>query len=369
MHFHIILTEKCNSRCKYCFEKSMNEFENGLDKKWEFDLDAPIESVVEIEKLKSFLEKDENPTLIFYGGEPLLKIEKIKDIIDNVNARFCLQTNGKLLDKIPEKYLKKLSKILVSIDGDEKITDFNKGEGAYKKVIENIKKIRRKGFNGEIVARMTIAQDFPDIEKQVKHLIELGIFDSMHWQIDAGFYKNDFNEKEFSKFVESYNKSVSKLIDYWINEMEKGNVIKLYPFLGLYDNLYYEKKSKLMCGAGYTNYTITTNGNLVACPIMGCIKDFYCGNLDSKIKDLKKIYVGVPCTDCEYLDNCGGRCLYSNYAKLWPRAGEKLICKTVIHLIEEIKGVLPEIKKLIKEGKIKESDFEYEKYFGPEIIP
>ena len=37
--------------------------------------------------------------------------------------------------------------------------------------------------------------------------------------------------------------------------------------------------------------------------------------------------------------------------------------------IEELKKALPEVKKLISEGKIKEADFEYEKYFGPEIIP
>ena len=78
MHFHIILTEICNLKCKYCYEKSMNEFDNGLDKKWNYDLKSPWESVVNIEKIKEFLKKDENPTLIFYGGEPLMKLEKIK---------------------------------------------------------------------------------------------------------------------------------------------------------------------------------------------------------------------------------------------------------------------------------------------------
>ena len=52
MHYHIILTEKCNSQFKYCFEKSMQEFDNGLQNKWEFDLSAPVESEVEVEKLK-----------------------------------------------------------------------------------------------------------------------------------------------------------------------------------------------------------------------------------------------------------------------------------------------------------------------------
>jgi hypothetical protein len=33
-----------------------------------------------------------------------------------------------------------------------------------------------------------------------------------------------------------------------------------------------------------------------------------------------------------------------------------------------LKKQLPEIKRLIKKSLVKESDFEYEKYFGPEII-
>ena len=114
---------------------------------------------------------------------------------------------------------------------------------------------------------------------------------------------------------------------------------------------------------------------------MNNITDFYCGDLKSKPSELKKIDVIEPCTSCTYLDVCGGRCLYANHAKLWPAKGEKLICKTIIHLIETIKNKIPEIKKLIDTAQctpkclnsgarpIKESDFKYEKYFGPEIIP
>ncbi len=369
MHFHIILTERCNSHCKYCYEKSLKEFDNGLQEKWEFDLDVPVNSEVEIKKLKKFLEQDENPTLIFYGGEPLLQIEKIKEIMNNVNAKFCLQTNGKLLNELPSEYLNRISKILISIDGEKERTDFNKGNGTYDLVLENIKIVRKKGFRGEIVARMTIAQNFPDVFEQVKYLISLKIFDSVHWQIDAGFYKFDFEKKKFSEFVEEYNKSISKLINYWIEKMENGEVLKLYPFTAIVNSLLKKEETKLRCGSGYANYTITTNGNLVACPIMGCVKNFYCGNLNSKISELEQISVGKPCTSCGYFKICGGRCLYSNYAKLWPEDGEKLICETIKHLIDELKRVLPLVIKLIKEKKISENDFEYEKYFGPEIIP
>jgi putative peptide-modifying radical SAM enzyme len=347
----------------------MNESENQLGKKWKFDFSVPVDSNVNAEKLKDFLK--DGDVLIFYGGEPLVNIEKMIEIMNSLegkNVKFCMQTNGKLLDEIPEKYLKRFSRILVSIDGNKERTDFNRGEGDYDLILKNIREIIKKDFNGELVARMTISQEFPDIYEQVKHLIEIKEFDSVHWQLDLGFYKDDFEKNKIEKFVKEYNKSLSKLVDFWLKEMRKGKVLKLYPFLGIFESLYYNKKTKLRCGSGYAGYTINTQGNITACPIMNEITDFYCGNLNSKEK-LKEIYVGEPCVSCDYIDLCGGRCLYSNKAKLWPEKGEKLICKTIIHLIEEIKRVLPEIKELIKKGTINEEDFSYEKYFGPEIIP
>jgi len=350
----------------------MKEFDNSLSKKFEFDFTAPCECEVDVDKLKKFLKQDEKPIIIFYGGEPLLNIEKIKEVIDNVDAEFRMQTNGKLLDKLEISYLKKISKILVSIDGTEERTDYNRGKENYKTVLENIKKIRRQGYRGEIVARMTIAQEFPDLFSQVMHLVDLikqNLFDSVHWQIDAGFYESDFNEKEFSNFVEKYNQEITKLINWWLEEMKLGKVWKFYPFLGIFENLYFNKSAKLMCGAGHSGFAITTDGKIVACPIMNNIKNFYCGSINSKISEIKKISPIEPCLSCDYFEKCGGRCLYSNYAKLWGEKGQKLICKTVKHLIYEVNKKIPEIKNLIYRRQISEKDFEFEKYFGPEIIP
>jgi radical SAM protein with 4Fe4S-binding SPASM domain len=191
----------------------------------------------------------------------------------------------------------------------------------------------------------------------------------VHWQIDAGFYEFDFDKCKFKEFADEYNNQIKDLIDYWVDNIKDKKVLKLYPFLGIFESLYYGIKTKLCCGSGYANYTITTNGKISACPIMNSVENFYCGNLNSKIKDLKKIHCGKPCTECDYYEICGGRCLYSNHAKLWPQVGEKLICSTIIHLIEELKKRIPKIRKLIEQGIVEEIDFEYLKYFGPEIIP
>ena len=369
MHYHIILTQLCNSQCKYCYEKSFNEFDNQLGKKFKFDFSEPDVSSLDINKLKKFLAKDKEAVLVFYGGEPLLEIDKIKQIMDKIDVPFRMQTNGKLLDKILPEYLNKIDKILVSIDGDKERTDYNKGAGTYDQVVKNLQLIRKRGYKGELIARMTISPEFPDIYEQVLHLVSLKIFSGIHWQIDAGFYKSDFNELKFSKFVREYNKSITRLINFWIEEMTLGRVRRFYPFLAVINSMLKNEKTKLRCGAGHSGYAISTTGKIIACPIMNCIVDFEAGNLDTSPKDLKKFDVGGKCLQCEIKDLCGGRCLYSNKAELWPEKGNDLICETIKHYISELKKWLPQIKKLIEVETILRSELEYEKYFGPEIIP
>jgi uncharacterized protein len=372
MYFHIILTENCNSQCRYCYEKSEKEFGEKLDKKFKFDFSASCDSVVNIKELKKFILKDKEPKIIFYGGEPLLNIKKIIEIMDALpDLEYYMQTNGKLLNELPKEYMNKFSKILISIDGNKRRTDFNRGKGTYDLILRNLNFIRKNGFNGEIVARMTISftDGFADLVKQIKHLLKIG-FSSIHWQLDMGFYESDYNKEKVDNFIRKYNNEVSKLIKFWIKNMKRGKVLKIYPLLGIFDSLYYRTKTKLRCGSGYANYTITTNGKIVACPITNCIKDFEIGNIKTgNPNKLKEISVIEPCTSCDYLNLCGGRCLYSNHAKLWPEDGEKQICETIKFLINKLGRNLLEIRYLIDKGIVKEEDFSYEKYFGPEIIP
>lgn len=365
MFYHILLTETCNSQCRYCYKKSFEEFDNQLGEKFEFDFNSPEKSQVSIEKLRKFIKKDD--TIIFYGGEPLMEIEKIVEIMDTIDVRYRMQTNGKLLDRLPEKYVNRIGKILISLDGDEERTDYNRGKGTWKKVMENIKRIRKNGYAGELIARMCISPDFPDIDLQVKNLIDAG-FTSVHWQIDAGFYKFDYDFDKFSGFVEEYNRNIGKLVEYWIKDMKANRrVLMLYPFIGIMNDILNKNKTKLRCGAGYAGYAITTNGKIVACPIMNCIKNFEAGDLDSE--KLKKFEIRhEDCKKCKDFDLCGGRCLYWREAGLWNKEGDELICRTIKHLISELKN-RKEITELIHQGIIDTNDFNYERYFGPEIIP
>ena len=167
---------------------------------FKIDYSVPAEISYDIGLLKKFLEKDPEPFLIFYGGEPMLCIETMKQIMDNIETKqFIIQTNGLHLNKLEPTYVNKLSIIFVSLDGNEKLTDFYRGKGVYQRVVENIKAIKRNGFKGELIARMTIMEE-TDIYESVKWLLNNPdhSFSSVHWQLDAGFWKNDY-PKDHSK--------------------------------------------------------------------------------------------------------------------------------------------------------------------------
>jgi len=126
----------------------------------------------------------------------VLCIDKIKQIMNHVHVKqFNIQTNGLHLNRLEPEYMNRLSTIFVSIDGTEKLTDY-RGKGVYRKIIENVKKIRKNGFEGEIISRMTIMEE-TDIYENVRWLLNNPdhSFSSIHWQLDAGFWKNDFQKK------------------------------------------------------------------------------------------------------------------------------------------------------------------------------
>ena len=368
MHYHLILTEECNSTCRYCHGKSMKDLQNQSSTPFSYDFSAPPTFEVPVKKLKEFVEKDPNAVLIFYGGEPLLEIEKISEIMNTIHVPFRMQTNGLLLDRLPMTYLTKIDKILVSLDGSRERTDHNRGRGTYDRVMRNVTSMKVHGYAGEIIARMTVAQDFPDIFEQVRSLLHEG-FTSIHWQLDAGFYSSDFDEKKFSRFVKEYIKSLNKLIEFWIERMRAGGVIRLYPFVGIVQSLLRREPTALRCGAGHSGYAIGTDGTLVACPIMTHTRDFVAGTLDTHPRDLKTFEISGRCVTCPLLRTCGGRCLYWNKAALWPERGDDLICETVFNLIKELESRMDEIEALLENRLVFKGDFQHERYFGPEIIP
>ncbi len=376
MFFHVILTSDCNLQCKYCFGESLDDFDEDFGDDIEVDYDLPRKQNYDLDLLKDFCRKDPECVLTFYGGEPLLGIDKLRQIMDKVEPKhFMIQTNGLLLDQLEPKYVNRFHTILVSIDGQEELTDYYRGKGTFRKVIDNLKLIKKNGFAGELIARMTIMEQ-TDLEKQVEYLLDNPDFSftSIHWQLNAGFWDNDYQRRNFEEWTKTnYISGVRELARFWVDQMQqKGVVLKLYPLLGITESLLHEEKNCLMrCGAGWINYAIQTNGYIIPCPTMWGMKEYYLGNIkDADPLKLKQLYVNEkPCAQCSILGICGGRCLYTNITKRWSDEAYDKVCYTVEQLIETVKNEMPRIQQLIKDKQIKLEDFAYLKYNGCEIIP
>jgi uncharacterized protein len=376
MFFHLILTSECNLQCKYCFGESLEDFDKEFGDDIEVDYDLPRNLSYDLELLNNLCRQDPDCVLTFYGGEPLMQMDKLRQIMDKMAPKhYMLQTNGLLLDKLEPKYVDRFHTILVSIDGQEYLTDSYRGVGTYRKVIENLKLIKKNEFKGELIARMTIMEQ-TDIEKQVKYLLNNQDFSftSIHWQLNAGFWGNDYQRRNFEKWTKtSYIPGVERLVHFWVEQIQdKGTVLKLYPILGIANSLLHEEKKCFMrCGGGWVNYAIQTDGYIIPCPTMWGMKKYYLGHIkDAHPLRLERIFVDKnPCVDCKKLDICGGRCLYTNITKRWSDDAYNKVCYTVEQLIKAVECEVPRIRRLISKGKVGIDDFDYVKYNGAEIIP
>ena len=255
MNYHLVLTRRCNLNCQYCHGGG----ETGPNADVQYDL----------EDLVAFLNKDDDIQLMLYGGEPTLRIPLIIELMDKFpNARFMLQTNALLLSKIPEEYAKRFHSVLISIDGPEEVTDGYRSKGVYQRVLENVQWLEKTGYEGDIVARMTVSQE-SDIYRDVTHLLQLDNpgFKHVHWQQNV-IWDAEGNWQDFDKWViESYNPGITRLVDEWVEKMEKRVVDGIVPFIPLAYTMLTGKASTLRCGSGIDTFAIHVNGSIGVCPI------------------------------------------------------------------------------------------------------
>ncbi|HFH8923729.1 TPA: lachnocin radical SAM maturase [Streptococcus agalactiae] len=144
----LVLTENCNLRCKYC--GYMPKYTNQNYKLKDMSKTVAIKS---IDFIMNSSNESETCHIGFYGGEPLIKIDLIKECIDYINSKYPFRrptynivTNAVLLDKnIAEFLMENNFKIIISLDGPTQ--EFNKyrvlpnDECSFEKAFKNIKNL------------------------------------------------------------------------------------------------------------------------------------------------------------------------------------------------------------------------------------
>ena len=253
MQYHLVLTERCNLNCAYCGGTRHIE---GL----------PLDPTYTIEDLRRFISGDPEPVIEFYGGEPTLALGLMEEVMDNVPAKaFTLQTNGTHLTEIDDDHLHRLHSILVSIDGGKEVTDHNRGSGAYEKALRNVRDIRSRGYEGDLVARMAYS-DHGDIYRDVSHLLQLDdpYFDHVHWQLDV-FWSDLEQRPRVEEWLERYDEGIMRLIQDFHATLREGVVPGIVPFIPVLRSLLTgEPTPHIRCGAGATSFAIMTDGRMRA---------------------------------------------------------------------------------------------------------
>lgn len=118
-------TSACNLKCKGCWAAEYGHHSN-------LTLDEMRKIVTESKALGTHF-------FMFTGGEPLVRKKDILTVTkENPDCIFLAFTNGTLVDDEFCEELKKSGNfaLALSIEGTEETTDFRRGEGVYKKVVD-----------------------------------------------------------------------------------------------------------------------------------------------------------------------------------------------------------------------------------------
>ncbi|MCM1040848.1 MAG: radical SAM peptide maturase [Bacteroides sp.] len=148
------VTDACNLACKYCgygelydwYDKRTNSYLTFLQVKKIIDYIVDLWSEYPNESI--------NPVTFFsfYGGEPLLNMQFIKETVAYVeslqlpkNIFFSMTTNGLLLDQAMDYLKAKNFRLLISLDGNKYANGYRvdrQGKESFDRVIHNIELLR-----------------------------------------------------------------------------------------------------------------------------------------------------------------------------------------------------------------------------------
>lgn len=323
------ISHDCNLRCKYCFA-STGDFGKGRKL-------MPVETGKKaIDFLLTHSGNRHNLELDFFGGEPLMNWDAVKEIVDyarsreeefNKKFRFTVTTNGVLLNDENIDYInKEMKNVVLSLDGRKCVNDNMRpainGKGSYDVIVPKFQKLvekRLEGENKEYYARGTFTKNNLDFAKDVYHIAdELG-FDQLSVEpvIADASEPYALTEEDLPAIFAEYEKLAVEMV----RRKKEGRCFNFFHFMIDLDQGPCAIKRLRGCGCGNEYVSVTPDGDIYPCHQfvgndewkMGNLDD---GTLDTEMKDkfaCANIYSKEDCRKCWARFYCSGGCNANNY--------------------------------------------------------
>jgi len=202
------VTEKCNLNCRYC---AYGEFYDGYNPRDGSDLAVEMGKKVVDQIVSSFnLRVGDNRCvhISFYGGEPLLRFDFIKQIVDhcsnyrkeNILFSYSMTTNGVLLNRY-QNFLKENNfNLLISLDGNEinnSFRNFKNGKPSFNLVYNNANELKNKypDYFNNYVSFNSVLHKKNNVSDTVTYIYKnFGIVPGINYVSYDGVRKDKINE-------------------------------------------------------------------------------------------------------------------------------------------------------------------------------
>lgn len=310
----------CNLNCSYCFaaqgkyqgKRALMSFEVGK---------RAIDFLIENSGHRRNLDVD------FFGGEPLMNWQVVKDIvhyareqekIHNKNFRFTLTTNGMLIDdEVIDFSNREMSNVVLSLDGREEVHDRlrrdYKDRGSWATIVPKFQEFVSRRNGKQYYIRGTYTHYNTDFMEDINTMLDLGFRElSLEPVVCEDGDPYALTEEDLPILFEQYDKLADKILEY----EKKGDPFTFYHFtLDLcHGPCIYKRISG--CGAGTEYYAVTPWGQLYPCHQFVSDCDFSMGDIWNGVKNIEaqnefkacNVYAHEECKSCWARLYCSGGC-------------------------------------------------------------
>ena len=321
----LLVAMDCNLRCEYCFAgtgdycmgRNVMSFETGK---------KALDFLLENSGNRENLEVD------FFGGEPLMNWQVVKDLVaygreqeklHDKNFRFTLTTNGVLLnDEIMEFCNKEMSNVVLSIDGRKEVHDkmrpFRKGAGSYDLIVPKFQKFAESRHQDKYYVRGTFTHYNPDFAADVLHLADLGFKQiSVEPVVAEPSEPYAITEEDLPQLFEEYDKLAAEMV----RRHKEGDDFNFFHFMIDLEGGPCVAKRLSGCGSGTEYLAVTPWGDFYPCHQFVGNEKFLLGNVDEGIKNTEirdefkccNVYAKEKCRKCFARFYCSGGCAANAY--------------------------------------------------------